>query len=103
MKKFIAMVLCFALAACVLVGCGRTENMKTPDPTTTPSISTMPSTTNSTMPMTDATQPSSTSGVQDAPETSSMPSDETDRADTNREPETPRSRTHYPSVIDRMR
>ena len=103
MKKSFTMVLCFAFVACVLVGCGRTENMKTTDTTTTPSISTAPITTNSTMPMTDATQPSITSSVQDAPETSSMPSDETNRADNNREPETPRSRTHYPSVIDRMR
>ena len=88
MKRLIALAASFALAACVLVGCGRAENNKTTNTTTTPSTI---------APTTSATQPSSNA---DIPEASSIPNDGMDGNSGNNDT---RSRTHYPSVIGRNR
>lgn len=102
MKKSFTMVLCFAFVACVLAGCGRTENTKTTDTTTTPSISAAPTTTHTIAPTIESTQPSTTNGMENIPE-ASLPNNENNRAESNSEPEIPRTRTHYPSVIEKTR
>ncbi len=97
MKRLIALAASFALAACVLVGCGRAENNKTTNTTTTPSTIATEPRPSSTAPTTSATQPSSNA---DIPEASSIPNDGMDGNSGNNDT---RSRTHYPSVIGRNR
>ena len=99
MKRFIAMAICFALAACAMVGCRRTEDMKTTVPTTThPTITTH--TTNSVAPTTENSLPTSSSENQNTSETSSMPTDNDNAAGENGNKESSRARTHFPTVID---
>jgi len=101
MKNLIAIAVCFALTACVLTGCRRAENNKTTDTTTTPSTVTMPTTTNSIAPTSEATQPTSNAGIQDTPEASSMPNNDNGDMNGSSENGQSRSRAHYPSVISK--
>lgn len=101
MKKFITMVVCFALVACVLTGCRRRDDKKTTDTTTTHSTITTHATTSSIAPTSEVTQPTSNTGIQDTPEASSMPNDGNGGMGGSTDNGEARSRAHYPSVIGR--
>ena len=102
MKKFIAMVVCFTLTACVLTGCGRNSDHKTTDTTTTPS--TMPTQAQTSTTSTSASIPmTSEVTIPETPDTSSTPMDDNNDMGGNNENGRSRSRTHYPSVVGENR
>lgn len=98
MKKFITMALCFVLAACVLIGCGRKKNDQTTDTTTTPTTFTTQPTTNSTAPTTDGTVPSTSTDTQGEQETSSVPGIGNDNMGENSDDSRSRSHSQFPRM-----